>query len=102
MKVEIKAPMWEVVTMTMAALSLLLVIVNAVLVIRNQSIQFEVNQRQQTINEGLQFARIRQTLVQFLGNLAVSKNDHELADLLTRHGVAVTPTSSAPAAPQGK
>lgn len=102
MKFEIKYPSWEVATMALAALSLLLVVVNAILVIRNQSIQFDVNQRQQTINQGLQFARIRQTLVQFLGNLAVSKNDRDLTDLLTRHGITVTAPSTAPTAPQGK
>lgn len=102
MKFEIKAPIWETATMTMAALSLLLVVVNAVFVLRNQSIQFEVTQRQQVINQGLQFARIRQTLVQYLGNLAVSKNDHDLSNLLTRHGISVTPPPAAPAATQGK
>jgi hypothetical protein len=103
MKFEVRGSAWEVTALALAGLSLLLVIVNAGLVIRNQSIQIDVTQRQQTINQGLEFARIRQTLAQFLGNLAVTKNDRDLTDLLTRHGIAVTPTAAQPAATtQGK
>ena len=85
--------------MALAAVSLVLVIVNAGLVVRNQTLQLEVNQRQEVINQGLEFARIRQTLAQFLGNLAIAKGDHDLTDLLTRHGIAVTanPAATAPA-----
>ena len=105
MKLEIKGSAWDIVTMALAALSLLLVIVNAALVVRNQSLQAEVTDRQQIINQGLQFARIRQTLVQVLGNLAVTKQDRDLSDLLSRHGVSVTggqPLAAPTQAPQGK
>jgi hypothetical protein len=102
MSAEIKGTPWGIATMTLAGLSLLLVIVNAVLVIRNQSLQSDVTQRQQTINQGLEFARIRQALVQVLGNFAASKNDKDLADLLTSHGIALSPASAGAAAPQGK
>lgn len=102
MKLEIKASAWDIVTMTLAALSLLLVIVNAVLVVRNQSLQVDMNDRQQVINQGLQLARLRQVLAQTLGNLAITKQDHDLGDLLSRHGISVTGQAPAPAVPQGK
>jgi uncharacterized protein YpmS len=102
MKLEIKGSAWDIVTMTLAALSLLLVIVNAVLVVRNQSLQVEMNDRQQVINQGLQLARLRQVLAQTLGNLAITKQDHDLSDLLSRHGISVTGQAPAAAAPQGK
>jgi hypothetical protein len=105
MKLEIKGSIWDVATMVLAVLSLVLVIVNAALVVRNQAIQVDVTQRQQIINQGLQFARIRQTLAQVLGNLAINKQDRDLNDLLSKHGISVTPTGApapAPLAPQGK
>ena len=108
MQFEIKGSVWEVVTMTLAGVSLVLVIVNAGLVLRNQSIQVEVSQRQQIINQGLQFARLRQVIAQYVANVATAKKDAELTELLTRHGInlagaSTTPAPAlAPAAPQGK
>jgi hypothetical protein len=105
MKFEFKGSVSDLATMILAVLSLVLVIVNAALVVRNQTIQVDINQRQQVINQGLQFARIRQALAQVLGNLAVTKQDHDLSDLLSKHGISVTPTGAtapAPLAPQGK
>ncbi|HEY3917941.1 MAG TPA: hypothetical protein VGL83_09105 [Stellaceae bacterium] len=100
MKFEIRGSAWDVITMVLAAVSLVLVIINAGLVVRNQALQVDVTQRQQVINQGLQFARIRQTLAQFLGNLAITKNDRDLTDLLTRHGIAVSANPDA-GTPQG-
>ena len=100
--------LWDVVATVLAGLSLVLVIVNGGLVIRNQSIQVEVSQRQQAINQGLQFARIRQVLAQYIANVATAKKDNELSEVLTRHGITVTipppaaAAPAAPAAPQGK
>jgi hypothetical protein len=93
-----------IVLITLAGLSLLLVIVNSILVLRNQSFQGEVTQRQQNIDQGQQVARLRQALLQVLANVAVAKNDHDISDLLAKHGISVAPpaTSAAPAAPQGK
>ncbi|HVA11725.1 MAG TPA: hypothetical protein VNF99_00610 [Stellaceae bacterium] len=105
MNLEIKGSPWEWAIMALAGLSLVLVIVNAGLVVRNQAIQGDVTQRQQIINQGLQFARIRQALAQMLVSVAVSKNDRDLSDMLTRHGIALTGAAAAPAAPaasQGK
>jgi hypothetical protein len=105
MQFEIKGSAWEMATMILAGVSLALVIVNAGLVLRNQSIQFDVSQRQQVINQGLQFARIRQVLAQYVANVAATKKDAELTNLLAHHGItlAATPVPAATAAaPQGK
>jgi uncharacterized protein YpmS len=107
MQFEVRGSIWEIVTMTAAALSLILVIVNAGLVLRNQSIQVDVSQRQQVINQGLQFQRIRQVLAQYIANVATAKKDSELTDVLTRHGITLAAppahhAPAAPAAPQGK
>ena len=102
MQFEIKGSVWEVVTMTLAGLSLVLVIVNAGLVLRNQAIQFDVSQRQQIINQGLQFARIRQVIAQYVANVATASKDAQLSDLLAHHGISLTAGPAAPAAPQGK
>jgi hypothetical protein len=101
MKFEVKGSALEVATMALAALGLVLVILNAGLMMRNQSIQVTATTRQQVVNQGLQFARIRQAIVQLLAASAASKNDREIADLLARHGVNLT-APAATAAPQGK
>ena len=102
MKIEFNGSMGEIATMTLAGLSLVLVVVNAALVTRNQSLQVQVTQRQQTINQGQQFGRLRQGLAQYLANVAASKNDADINALLTRHGITVTAppaaSTSAPAA----
>lgn len=106
MESESKGSVWSVATMVLAVLSLVLVIANAGLVLRNQSIQVDVNQRQQVINQGIEYGRIRQVLAQNVATLATAKKDAELSDVLTRHGITLNqpavPAPAAPAAPQGK
>ena|SRR6185437_4265876 len=107
MQVESKGSVWEIVAMALATLSLVLVIVNAGLVLRNQSLQLEVGERQQIINQGTQFARLRQLLAQSVANIAAAKKDAQLNELLTRHGItpagaASTPAPAAATESQGK
>ena len=98
-----KGSAWEWTSLTLAGLGLVLVIANSVLFVRNQAIQFEVNQRQQVINQGLQFARIRQVLAQLLAQAQYARNDRELSDLLVRHSITVSTTPpNPPAAAPGK
>ena len=99
-----KGSPWEWTSLTLAGLALVLVIANSVLFVRNQAIQFEVNQRQQVINQGLQLARIRQVLAQLLAQAQIAHNDRELSDLLVRHGITVSaaPANPPPAAAPGK
>jgi hypothetical protein len=73
----------------LAAASIVLVAVNGALVLRNQAAQREVNERQQTINQGAQLSRISQFLVTTVARVAVAAKDDKLTDLLERHGVHV-------------
>ena len=107
MESESKGSLWSVLTTVLAVLSLVLVIANAGLVLRNQSTQVDANQRQQVINQGIEYGRIRQFLSQNVANLATAKKDTELTDVLTRHGITLSSAPApaapaAPAAPQGK
>lgn len=73
-----------------AIAAIVLVFVNAVLVVRNQEAQREVNQRQQVINQGVQLARASQLLVESIAKVAVASKDDRLTTLLERHGVHLT------------
>jgi hypothetical protein len=72
-----------------AAASIVLVAVNGALVLRNQAAQREVNERQQTINQGVQLSRVSQFLVETVARVAVAAKDDKLTALLERHGVHV-------------
>jgi uncharacterized protein YpmS len=91
---------WQWAVMGLSALSLLLVVVNGALVIRNQSAQLQVNQRQQAINQGQQYARIRQIIAQVVAGIAVQKSDPDLTTLLARHGITIN-SQAAPSAATG-
>lgn len=82
-----------------AAVTLLLVILNAVLVVRNQGIEAEVQQRQVVINQSLQINQVSNALVQLLGQAAVQRQDQEIAALLTEFGITVTQPQGVPPPP---
>jgi acylphosphatase len=86
---------------SLAIATIVLVLVNAVLVVRNQGAQREVNQRQQVINQGVQIAHVSQVLVETAARAAVQNKDDKLTALLERHGIHITlnppQTLSAPA-----
>ena len=69
--------------------AIVLVLVNVVLVVRNQGAQYEVNQRQQTINQGVQLARVSQYLIETIARSAVANKDDKLTQLLERHGIRI-------------
>jgi len=79
-----------------AVAAIVLVLVNAILTVRNQAAQHEVNQRQQVINQGVQLARVSQFLVETIAKTAVANKDDKLTALLERHGIHVT-VNQAPA-----
>jgi hypothetical protein len=72
--------------------TLILLAVNVFLVESNQTVQAEVNQRQQFINQTIQLSRVNEVLVRMLANAAVSANDDKLRDLLAQQGITVTVT----------
>jgi Tfp pilus assembly protein PilN len=82
---------WQFWTLTgVAALTLLLVLVNIGFFIVNRSIQTEVNTRQQFISQTVPLERLNREIVNALANLAVRNNDEQLKQLLDAHGIRVT------------
>jgi hypothetical protein len=83
----------------LAVASIALVLVNGALALRGQGEQLQVNQRQQTINQSAQLARVSQILVETVAKSAVANKDDTLTQLLERHGVTINvkPQSAAPA-----
>jgi hypothetical protein len=85
---------WTIVGLS--ALTLVLVVTYIVLVQDNRSVQAEVNQRQQFINQSIQLGRINDTLIRALAATAVSNKDDKLRDLLAQNGITINPTTGAP------
>jgi hypothetical protein len=80
----------------LAAVTLVLVVVYIVLVQENRSVQAEVNQRQQFINQGIQLGRINDALIRTLAAAAVDNNDDKLRELLAQNGITINPATGAP------
>ena len=93
-----------------AVLGLVFVVVNIFLFLGNRTIQGEVNDRQQFINQTLQLDRLNRELIAALANLAARNNDDQIRNLLASHGITFTvnqptgtgPASSGGAAPAGR
>ena len=91
------------VTVGLSGLTLVLVVAYIILVQDNRSIQAEVNQRQQFINQSIQLGRINEALIRALAAAAVNNKDDKLRDLLAQSGVTInaageaSPSSSGPA-----
>ena len=80
----------------LSGITLVLVVVYIVVIQDNRSIQAEVNQRQQFINQSIQLGRIDDALVRALAAAAVSNKDDRLRDLLAQNGITINPTTGAP------
>lgn len=84
------------VSFAVAAVTLLLVVLNAFLVVRNQGVEAEVQQRQVIINQSLQINQVSNALLQMLGQVAVRTHDPQISALLNEFGISVTETPSTP------
>jgi type II secretory pathway component PulM len=84
------------VILALSGITLVLVVVYLFLVQANRSVQAEVNQRQQFINQSIEFNRINNALIQALAATAVNDNDDKLRDLLTQNGITINPTTGKP------
>lgn len=83
-----------------SVLVLILVLVNIVIGLGNQSIQAEVTERQQEIAQTIQLEALNRQLVTVLASMAVKTNDAQLKKLLADSGVNVG--GGAEPAPQKK
>ena len=70
-----------------SALILVLVIVNILVALGNQSIQAEMAERQQEIAQTIQLETLNRQLVTVLANMAIKSNDEQLKKLLADTGI---------------
>ncbi|HEY7716607.1 MAG TPA: hypothetical protein VIE90_18985 [Candidatus Binatia bacterium] len=70
-----------------SGLILLLVLVNIVVALGNQSIQAEVAERQQEIAQTIQLETLNRQLIAVLANMALKTNDEQLKKILAESGI---------------
>jgi len=80
----------------LSGITLALVVAYIVLIQDNRTVQAEVNQRQQFINQSIQLGRFNDTLIRALAAAAVEHNDDKLRELLAQNGITINPTTGAP------
>jgi hypothetical protein len=89
-----------------AALSLLLLIVDVTLVHRNQVLRADVESHGQYIQQSIQLQGLYQDMIKALADLAVRNKDDQLRDLLTKEGISITVNppagTAAPAGAKGR
>src|SRR4249919_3561914 len=88
---------------TFAALAVLALVVTVAamgVMYFNRSLQQEVAERQQAINQGLALSQLNMRLVNTLAGLAAQNKDEQLKTLLALHGITVSlnPAAQAPLA----
>ena len=84
------------IVLALSGITLILVVVYLSLVEQNRSVQAEVNQRQQFINQSIQFGRVNEALIRALATVAVNDKDEKLRDLLAQNGIVINPKTGAP------
>jgi len=84
-----------------SALFLLLTVMNIGLFVSNRTLQDEVGERSQYIQQSLQLEKIYQPLVRALADLAANRHDAQISNLLSSQGISftVTPTATSSSAP---
>ena len=83
-----------VVQTILAVLALILVVVNIMLALGNQSVQAEVSERQQFIAQSIQLEQLNRQVIAALATMAAKSNDEQLKNLLVSSGVAMGPEPS--------
>ena len=81
---------------SLAALTLLLVLSNVALAMLNQRLQNEASARQQFLLTESEYRRVGEALVHSLNNAAASTKDPQLLALMQRHGITPAPAAAAP------
>jgi hypothetical protein len=79
----------------LSGLTLVLVVTYIVLVQENRSVQAEVNQRQQFINQSIQLGRVNEALIRALAAAALTSKDDRLRELLTQNGITINAAGEA-------
>jgi hypothetical protein len=87
-----------------AALGLLLMVLDIVDVHRNQTLRTEVEGRAQYIQQSEQLQGLYQQMIKALADLSVRNKDDQLRDLLSKEGINITvnPPAQTPTGPAAK
>ena len=80
----------------LAVLMLVLVVVNILLSLGNQSLRAEVSERQQFITQSIQLESLHREIVTVLATGALKTNDQQLKSLLASQGISFDPTPPQP------
>jgi hypothetical protein len=86
----------------LAAIPLILAIVDFVLADGNRSRREEVSRRQQLIAESGQLTRVNQVLIREIAVTAVKSKDDKLRELLSQNGITIKIAPAASPAGDGK
>lgn len=73
----------------LAVLAFVLVVVDIMLAVGNQSVQAEVSERQQFIAQSIQLEQLNRQVIQALATMAMKSNDEQLKNLLVSSGVSL-------------
>jgi hypothetical protein len=87
---------------SLSGITLVLVIVDLFLGQNIRSIQADVNQRQQFINQSIRLNQINQELIRLIGQAVISDGDNKLRDVLARNGITVNSTAAPPSSTAAK
>ena len=77
----------RILPIALSCLVLLLVLVNILLMMGNQSVQTEVGDRQQFISQAIQLENLSRQVVGAMANMALKSNDGQLKKLLMANGI---------------
>lgn len=82
---------WQFNVLTwLAALAVLLVIANAVLITQNREIQADLAQRQQFIQQTVPLEGLYRDIVKTLAEMAIKSSDRQVVNMLSSQGLSIT------------
>lgn len=79
----------------LAALILVLVLVDILLGLGNQSLRVEVSERQQFVAQSMQLEGLHREIITTLATVALKTNDEKLKALLASQGISFDPAPAA-------
>jgi hypothetical protein len=89
------------IVLALSGIAVILVIVYLIQVEQNRSLRAEADQRQQFINQSIQFSRVDEALIRALASAAVNDKDDKLRNLLAQNGISVNPRTGTPSPAAG-
>lgn len=84
----------------LALLVLILVAVNVLLSLGNESLRETVNEHQQVISQSMQLEALNREILTALATTALRTNDEQLKSLLASQGISFPASSAAPNKPK--